>query len=415
MKIVNIVKTQESKTEAQQGIKGWKQDIIRNAKVLVIGAGALGNETLKNLSLIGVGYALVCDMDYVDTSNLSRTVLFSEKDLGQMKAPAAARRFTEMNVEETGRADSFIGNVVSELGMGVFRHVDLVIGCLDNAQARFETNRRCALLGKTFIDAGIANLLANVTVVHSTETEPCWACKQTRKAREEAIMQNRHSCYDTMRKARSTGHVPTTQVTSALAAALQCQEIVKCLHDGKSEEMQASYGRAYGFNGWYNNFVATQITRKEDCPFHTAYKQVEETEMSYQWTLEQVLNYVEEKYGPGWVMSIEADSSFQPAEFVTTGQCLYCGKELTFNRSCKQIEMEDLFCDECPHEARDRYQLQKMVCFSKDEACRPYMQFTLEQLGIPVFHILDFFNKEDPEKTMALELTADMKRVMPSL
>ena len=57
----------------------------------IIGAGALGNEILKNLALLGVGQILVADMDRVENSNLSRSVLYREKDNGELKATAAAR------------------------------------------------------------------------------------------------------------------------------------------------------------------------------------------------------------------------------------------------------------------------------------------------------------------------------------
>ena len=72
-------------------ISWWDQDRLKNAKVLVIGAGALGNELLKNLSLLGVGNVIVADMDRIENSNLSRSVLYRAKDNGQLKATAAAR------------------------------------------------------------------------------------------------------------------------------------------------------------------------------------------------------------------------------------------------------------------------------------------------------------------------------------
>ena len=54
----------------------FKQDKVRNAKVLVVGAGALGNEVIKNLTLFGVGTIFVCDFDRIELSNLTRSVLF---------------------------------------------------------------------------------------------------------------------------------------------------------------------------------------------------------------------------------------------------------------------------------------------------------------------------------------------------
>src|SRR2546430_799494 len=71
-------------------IPWWDQDRLRKAKVLVLGAGALGNEILKNLALMGVGNLFIADIGNVETSNLSRSVLFRERDAGRPKAVVAA-------------------------------------------------------------------------------------------------------------------------------------------------------------------------------------------------------------------------------------------------------------------------------------------------------------------------------------
>src|SRR5947209_10671168 len=73
----------------------WDQQRLAAARALVIGAGALGNEILKNLALLGVGNVFVADLDRVENANLSRSVLFREEDCGQPKAEVAARRVRE--------------------------------------------------------------------------------------------------------------------------------------------------------------------------------------------------------------------------------------------------------------------------------------------------------------------------------
>src|SRR5882757_2896011 len=67
----------------------WDQARLARAKVLVIGAGALGNEIIKNLAMLGVGNVLVADMDRIENSNLSRSVLYRATDNGQFKATVA--------------------------------------------------------------------------------------------------------------------------------------------------------------------------------------------------------------------------------------------------------------------------------------------------------------------------------------
>jgi adenylyltransferase/sulfurtransferase len=81
----------------QQLIPGWQQAHLAEATVLVVGAGALGNEVLKNLALVGVGHLIIVDMDRIEPSNLSRTVLFQADDVGQTKATTAARALARIN------------------------------------------------------------------------------------------------------------------------------------------------------------------------------------------------------------------------------------------------------------------------------------------------------------------------------
>ena len=112
----------------------WDQQLLSRARVLVIGAGALGNEILKNLALLGVGNVLVADLDKIENSNLSRSILYREADCGQSKAEVAARRVRE--IYPGIRSQAFHGNVVYDLGLGVYRWADVVIGGLDNREAR---------------------------------------------------------------------------------------------------------------------------------------------------------------------------------------------------------------------------------------------------------------------------------------
>src|SRR5437763_12084838 len=68
----------------------WDQAKLRNARVLVVGAGALGNEIVKDLALLGIGNILIADLDRIENSNLSRSVLYRKQDNGRYKAEVAA-------------------------------------------------------------------------------------------------------------------------------------------------------------------------------------------------------------------------------------------------------------------------------------------------------------------------------------
>src|SRR5882757_1458234 len=100
----------------QNQIHGWSQEVLSEAKLLVAGCGALGNETLKNLVLLGIGTLGIIDVDLVEVSNLSRCLLFRETDVGQPKALVAGVRLTELN-PETEVIPMHL-DLTSELGAG---------------------------------------------------------------------------------------------------------------------------------------------------------------------------------------------------------------------------------------------------------------------------------------------------------
>src|SRR5438045_7432570 len=84
------IQVKEGRFARLDAIEWWDQPLVARSRVLVIGAGALGNEVIKNLALLGVGEVVVVDMDRIESSNLSRSVLFREGDEGKAKAECAA-------------------------------------------------------------------------------------------------------------------------------------------------------------------------------------------------------------------------------------------------------------------------------------------------------------------------------------
>ena len=84
-------------------IPWWDQAKIAACNLLVVGAGALGNEILKNAALLGFRNVIVVDMDRIEVSNLSRTILYREQDIGEFKAVVAAKAYQALAPDAKAR------------------------------------------------------------------------------------------------------------------------------------------------------------------------------------------------------------------------------------------------------------------------------------------------------------------------
>jgi len=217
--------TEDGRGARERLLPWWNQERLAAARVVVAGAGAIGNELLKGLALVGVGRVLVIDMDTVSPSNLSRSVLFRDGDVGRPKALVAARRAMELNPDV--RVTPIVGDLRRDLPLSALRGADLVLGGLDNIEARWTLNRRTILAGAPWIDSGISDSQAQVTRYVPGEGA-CYECTFTEGMRQRFA--ERYSCTGLVRRVPDR-MVPTTIVGAGVAASLQLQDALRFLHD----------------------------------------------------------------------------------------------------------------------------------------------------------------------------------------
>lgn len=138
------------------------QQKLKNAKVLLIGAGGLGCPILLYLAAAGVGKIYVVDGDVVSLSNLNRQVLFGEKDLGKNKAVSAVRYFQEKYEDIIWEA--YPEYISVENAPELIAAVDLVMDGSDNFPTRYLVNDACVLLGKPLVFGAIYQHEGQVSV-----------------------------------------------------------------------------------------------------------------------------------------------------------------------------------------------------------------------------------------------------------
>ena len=153
------------------GMTGQKR--LKNAKVLVVGAGGLGSPALLYLAAAGVGTLGIVDFDVVDESNLQRQIIHGVSDIGHSKAESARDSIREINpyvnvVLHTERLDS-------DNAMEIFAPYDLIVDGTDNFATRYLVNDAAVLLGKPYVWGSIYRFDGQASVFWA-EHGPCYRC-----------------------------------------------------------------------------------------------------------------------------------------------------------------------------------------------------------------------------------------------
>ncbi|MFN2281762.1 MAG: ThiF family adenylyltransferase [Anaerolineales bacterium] len=367
-------------------ISWWERDKVAAAKVLVVGAGALGNEVVKNLTLMGVGHIFVIDFDDVEAANLSRSVLFRDTDNNRGKAQVVAARAKELNPDT--KIQYLNGDVTTDLGLGIVRRMDVIVGCLDNREARLAVNRYAYWMNKPWVDGAIQELLGLVRVFVPGQGA-CYECTLTEQARRDLAL--RYSCPLLARQNILLGKVPTTPTIASIIGAMQSQEALKLIHD-----MEVEAGKVTHFNGLNNQMHTTAYTFREDCESHWVYGEV--TELPFKAgtaTLRDLLKVIRVDLGPEAVIELDQ-------EIVLGLECAACQSVEKILQPMSKISFEEAHCPNCGQ--MREVQLTHLVTGEED-----FLDRTLSSLGIPPLHILRANNAQEYR---FYELTGDLEETL---
>jgi molybdopterin/thiamine biosynthesis adenylyltransferase len=260
-------------------ISWWDQDKIARCRLLVIGAGALGNEILKNAALLGFTQVIVVDMDRIEESNLSRAVMFRAEDVGQFKSEAAARAYRSLAPD--ARIHPLSANVMHGCGLGLFEWSDVILAGLDNREARLFINRSAWKVNRPWIDGAIEGI-NGVARAFLPGVAPCYEC--TLGEVDWELLQKRMSCNLLVLEPAVEGKIPTTPTISSIIAGVQVQEAVKWIHG-----LPTLAGKGYIFEGMNHSSYVVEYTANADCMSHyTLPKIAHLPESSDELTLEEL-------------------------------------------------------------------------------------------------------------------------------
>jgi adenylyltransferase/sulfurtransferase len=146
---------------------------LKQAKVLLVGAGGLGAPLGMYLAAAGIGRIGIVDFDVVDYTNLQRQVIHGTSDVGRKKLDSAADTMREINPNV--QIDKFEVALSSENALDILKDYDLVIDGTDNFPTRYLVNDACVLLHKPNVYGSIFRFEGQATVF-AYEGGPCYRC-----------------------------------------------------------------------------------------------------------------------------------------------------------------------------------------------------------------------------------------------
>lgn len=239
-------------------IDWFSQEAIASTKAVVVGAGAVGNEVIKNLALLGVGEIMVFDLDRIEQHNLTRSVLFREGDIGQTKAEIAAIRARE--IDPNIKVNAKVGDFWSLLSLTSLRDYDVVFCCVDNFEARIQCNTLCLLAGVDLVNLGIDSRFGVVESFRfgASAVMPCYECGLPESVYQR--MAQRYSCGHLRKVSFIERKVPTTIITSSAAASLGVSHGLRLGSNSSAESVRVLVDTISGLS------TRTELVRNPLCP-----------------------------------------------------------------------------------------------------------------------------------------------------
>ena len=361
---------------------GWDMPTIKKAKVLVVGAGALGNEVLKNLALLGLGNIWLVDMDIIEEHNLTRTVLFRAEDTGKYKAEVAAERVKE--IDPSINITSFVEPVQHILGLAFFREMDIVFGCVDNIQARVDMNRYCYQTNTLFIDAGLRMIDGDVKIF-GPPYDVCLDCGLSQKVRQAGW--ERFSCLKLRSRFADEIVGPTAPTISSIMAGFQVQTGIKYLHGA-----DIPIASRISVLGYIDDMSITKMPANKDCPTHNLYDPIPIEKVilingsSEELTVRDLLKEVQKVRGNNEDISVELDY-----DLLTHFECVEHPYKVQLLKRRGTVFADEVVCPFCQAEGKEMSQsLMQEYFINRLDYLLPeaILDKTLAEVCFPKYHII---------------------------
>ncbi len=359
----------------------WNRDKVKNAKVMVVGCGALGNEVIKNLVLMNVSNIVIVDFDEIEYSNLSRSILFDHSHVTNSSRKVDAVKHKVEQINPTVTVEALHADVCHGVGLSYFEEVDVIISCLDNRQARLFLNRYAFQFSTPWIDGAIENVSGTVKIYRKGEN--CYECNLTDIERQE--IKAKLACADVAAQYESHGSIPTTSISASIIGAIQVQEALKIIH-GYEDELMTQSLYYEGFHNLYLNYTETMTN--PDCHCQMEDIHLLRTELSHKATIESLFEEMHK--------SLEESDPIIMLRSPLILKVQTMNQDKTAEISIPKYKLKDYFDEDL------------MILNQVDRIDHSFSDktLTLEDIGIASNDIIKYISKEGTMKFLKLKLNS---------
>ena len=219
-------------------LAGYNPELLANARVSVIGLGALGQNVVQNLALLGIGHLLLVDFDNFEAHNATRSPFYPSQreiaELGKGKAAVVAHQAALVSTAMDPEV-YYSDHMVQVLGDGAIEWADVVVAAVDSINARAWLAERCRILGKPMVEGGFSGADFNISVFSPAGGAVCYRCGHPEK--DSSV-----SCTLYALEAEALGIVPAIQTSAAVVGGYQAEQTVQILHGLQERFGYRSYG-----------------------------------------------------------------------------------------------------------------------------------------------------------------------------
>ncbi|MGC3833820.1 molybdopterin-synthase adenylyltransferase MoeB [Moritella viscosa] len=150
------------------------QEALKQAKVLIIGAGGLGCASSQYLASAGMGQMTLVDFDHIELSNLQRQLLHRDSRIGEFKSLSAKYELEQINPH--CKVQAITRRLSEDELTELIKQHDIVLDCTDNVDTREQINRACFALRTPLVSGAAIRMEGQISVFTYADDEPCYQC-----------------------------------------------------------------------------------------------------------------------------------------------------------------------------------------------------------------------------------------------